>query len=113
MRAGVTFVIARASQPHTVRATASLGDRCGDAVQPDFIYFGVDCRSCDVRIPVVEVISAPHIYSWRLPPIDNFLVDCPVCGTSARYRQRELVMVLLHAPAENFVTNAQFERLCF
>ena len=79
----------------------------------DFIYFGVDCRNCDARIPLVEVISAPHIYSWKLPPIDIFIVTCPTCETKAPYKQLDLVMVLLDSPATNFVTNEQFERLRF
>ena len=82
-------------------------------MQSDFIYFGVDCRHCDARIPLVEVISAPHVHAWRLPPIDIFIVTCPKCRTKARYRRRDLEMVLLHSPAEDFVTDQQFERICF
>lgn len=82
-------------------------------MQQEFVYFGVDCRSCDTRIPLVELISAPHIHTWNLPPIDVFIVTCPACGVRHRYRQRDLVIVLLSVPAGNFVTNEQFERLCF
>jgi len=85
----------------------------GDTMQQDFIYFGVDCRQCDTRIPLIEVVSAPHIHTWNLPPIDIFMVSCPCCGTNARYRQRNLVIVLRDSPAECFVPHEQFERLCF
>ena len=79
----------------------------------DFIYFGVDCRKCDARIPLIEVVSAPHIHTWNLPPIDIFIVACQHCGATARYRQRNLVIVLLDSPAETFVPHEQFERLRF
>jgi hypothetical protein len=59
---------------------------------PTSVYFGVDCRRCDHRIPLVEVISGPRVYQWFVPSIPPFEVCCKECGTSHSYRSRHVIV---------------------
>ena len=56
------------------------------------VYFGIDCRRCDKRIPLVEVISGPRIYQWFVPRVPPFEVRCESCGSSRIYRFRHVIV---------------------
>jgi hypothetical protein len=74
------------------------------------VYFGVECRRCDQRIALVEVISGPRIYQWLVPRVPPFEVDCDNCGTSRRYGYRHLI-VFESPTLENFETHPAFEHI--
>ena len=74
------------------------------------VYFGVDCRRCDHRIPLVEVISGPRVYQWFVPRLPPFEVRCTNCGTSRTYRSRH-VIVFAAPTIEDFETHLAFERV--
>ena len=56
------------------------------------VYFGIDCRRCDQRIPLVEVISGPRIYQWFVPRAPPFQVRCESCGSTKTYRFRHVIV---------------------
>jgi hypothetical protein len=56
------------------------------------VYFGVECRGCENRIALVEVISGPRIYQWFVPRVPPFEVRCESCGTSRTYRLRHVIV---------------------
>jgi DNA-directed RNA polymerase subunit RPC12/RpoP len=56
------------------------------------VYFGIDCRRCDQRIPLVEVISGPRIYQWFVPRVRPFQVRCERCGSTRIYRFRHVIV---------------------
>ena len=65
------------------------------AVKPEVfldtcVYFGIYCRVCDNRIPLVEVISGPKVYQWFVPNIPRFQVHCDQCGVSRIYHSRHV-----------------------
>ena len=71
------------------------------------VYFGVECRRCDNRIPLVEVISGPRIYQWYVPRIPPFEVCCERCGTARTYRYRHVIV--FEAPTlDDFETHPAF-----
>ena len=72
------------------------------------VYFGVDCRQCDHRIALVEVISGPRMYQWLIPHISQFEVQCPSCGTSKTYSYRH-VIVFETATLKNFDAHPAFQ----
>ena len=74
------------------------------------VYFGIDCRRCDHRIPLVEVISGPRIYQWFVPQIPPFEVRCENCGASRTYRDRHVIV--FEAPTiEDLETHAAFRNV--
>lgn len=71
------------------------------------VYFGIDCRRCDHRIPLVEVISGPRIYQWYVPRIPPFEVCCEKCGTARTCRS--LHVIVFEAPTlDDFETHPAF-----
>jgi hypothetical protein len=74
------------------------------------VYFGVDCRRCDNRIPLVEVISGPRIYQWYVPHIPPFEVRCGECGCCRTYRYRHVIVFEAPTLAE-FETHPAFENV--
>ena len=56
------------------------------------VYFGIDCRQCDHRIPLVEVISGPRVYQWFVPRLPPFEVRCVKCGACRTYRCRHVIV---------------------
>lgn len=74
------------------------------------VYFGIDCRRCDHRIPLVEVISGPRIYQWFVPKIPPFEVRCENCGASRTYRDRHVIV--FEAPTiEDLETHPAFRNV--
>jgi hypothetical protein len=59
---------------------------------PTSVYFGVDGRQCDNRIPLVEVISGSRIYQWFRSDVSPFEVRCGMCGVSRIYRYRHVIV---------------------
>jgi hypothetical protein len=74
------------------------------------VYFGVDCRRCDHRIPLVEVVSGPRVYQWFVPCISPFEVYCQKCGTSHTYRARH-VIVFEASTVENLQCHPAFSNV--
>jgi hypothetical protein len=74
------------------------------------VYFGVECRSCDNRIPLVEVISGPRIYQWFVPRLPPFEVRCEKCGISRTYHHRQVIV--FEAPTiEDFEAHPAFKNV--
>lgn len=74
------------------------------------VYFGIDCRRCDHRIPLVEVISGPRIHRWFIPCVPPFVVRCERCGESRTYRFRHLIV--FEAPTvEDLQTHPAFRNV--
>ena len=74
------------------------------------VYFGIDCRRCDHRIPLVEVISGPRVYQWFVPPVPAFKVRCENCGHSRAYRHRHVIV--FEAPTiEDLETHPAFRNV--
>jgi len=85
-------------------------ERRGDSCLSISVYFGVDCRRCDNRIPLVEVISGPRIYQWFVPRVPPFEVQCDKCGCSRTYRDRH-VIVFESPTIDNFETHPAFDNV--
>jgi hypothetical protein len=73
------------------------------------VYFGIECRSCCERIPLVEVISGPHISGWGVPDVKPFRVLCTGCGREFEYKYRHLILFTGPEPGPHFTAHQQFK----
>lgn len=77
------------------------------------VFFGVQCPCCSTRLPLVEVISAPHVISWWIPHVKPFRADCKECGFSREYHYEDLFVFPGPAPASDFVMHDVFRFINF
>lgn len=77
------------------------------------VYFGVECPHCKRQLPLVEVISAPHVISWHIPRVKPFRVDCKACGFSREYRSEDLFVFPGPSPAPDFDMHPVFRYINF
>jgi hypothetical protein len=77
------------------------------------VYFGVQCYRCSSRLPLVEVISAPHVISWRIPKVKPFRADCKQCGSFGDYSYEDLFVFPGPEPAPDFDMHPVFRYINF
>ncbi len=77
------------------------------------VYFGVQCSQCAKRLPLVEVISAPHVISWRIPFVKPFQVECAGCGATHEYRYEDLFVFPGPSPSADFDIHSVFRYIDF
>ncbi|MFB3815357.1 MAG: hypothetical protein ACE14L_14725 [Terriglobales bacterium] len=77
------------------------------------VYFGVECRVCGERLPLVEVISAPHVTSWEIPAVKPFRVRCDRCGSQGKYVYEDLFVFPGRPPAPDFDIHPVFKYINF
>lgn len=79
----------------------------------DAVYFGVECVMCRRRLPLVEVISAPHVISWQIPSVKPFRVSCDGCGAERQYAYADLFVFPGPPPAPDFDVHPVFKYMNF
>lgn len=77
------------------------------------VYFGVQCPRCASRLPLVEVISAPHVISWQIPRVKPFRAECKECGFARQYSFDDLFVFPGPAPAPDFDMHPVFKYINF
>ena len=77
------------------------------------VYFGVECPHCKRQLPLVEVISAPHVIYWRIPHVKPFHADCKECGFTREYRYEDLFVFPGPAPGPEFDMHPVFRYINF
>lgn len=77
------------------------------------VYFGVKCETCRELLPLVEVISAPQVISWRIPPVKPFRAACCKCGSEHDYRYEDLFVFPGPPPSPDFDVHPVFKYLNF
>jgi hypothetical protein len=77
------------------------------------VYFGVQCPQCAERLPMVEVISAPHVISWHIPLVKPFRAACTKCGIQREYRYEDLFVFPGPPPATDFDMHPVFRYINF
>jgi hypothetical protein len=77
------------------------------------VYFGVACRSCGRRLPLVEVISAPHVISWDIPYVKPFRAICNGCGAEQQYVYADLFVLPGPPPQSDFDVHPVFKYINF
>lgn len=77
------------------------------------VYFGVECRFCGRRLPLVEVISAPHVISWQIPYVKPFRAACEQCGAEGRYAYADLIVFPGPPPQPDFDIHPVFKYMNF
>ncbi len=77
------------------------------------VYFGVQCSACGQRVPLVEVISAPHVTSWHIPQIKPFRAHCYACGRDGGYHYEDLFVFPGPPPSLDFDVHPVFKYINF
>lgn len=75
------------------------------------VYFGVVCRRCGERIPLLELESGPHIAGWALPAVKPFHVVCPLCQSRQDYKARQVIVFSGPPPDRSFVVHPAFRKI--
>jgi hypothetical protein len=77
------------------------------------VYFGVECPLCERRLPLVEVISGPHVTHWTIPKVKPFVARCNACGQERPYRFVDLFVFPGPPPAPDFDVHPVFKYINF
>ena len=80
--------------------------------QEDSVYFGVEC-ACGHSLPLVEVISAPHVTHWVIPKVKPFRARCDACGAERDYRFLDVFVFSGPPPASGFDVHPVFKYINF
>lgn len=107
--------------PHSIRlhsltlppGRGSRRWRSGDRMDDTSVYFGVQCPYCGERLPLVEVISAPHVISWRIPEVKPFRAECTKCALACEYHFEDLFVFPGPPPRADFDVHPVFRRINF
>lgn len=72
------------------------------------VYFGVECRTCLERVPLVELESGPHVACWTVPTVKPFSVVCPQCHYRHDYKARHVIVYSAPPPSRSFIVHPAF-----
>lgn len=68
---------------------------------------------CARRVPLVEVISAPHVISWSIPHVKPFRAMCDACGVEQQYAYKDLFVFPGPPPQPDFDVHPVFKYITF
>lgn len=68
---------------------------------------------CGRLVPLVEVISAPHVISWNIPHVKPFRAMCDACGAEQQYVYEDLFVFLGPPPQSDFDVHPVFKYINF
>jgi hypothetical protein len=77
------------------------------------VYFGVECAICHKRLPLVEVISAPHVISWEIPHVKPFRAGCDGCKAERQYAYEDIFVFAGPPPGKDFDVHPIFKYINF
>lgn len=77
-------------------------------MEDESVYFGVECRHCRKRVPLLELESGAHIACWTIPCVKPFSVACPQCQRRRDYKSRHVIVFSGPPPNRNFVAHPAF-----
>jgi hypothetical protein len=95
---------------HVPQLEQSASDGDSDRLE-SAVYFGVECRQCERRLPLVEVISAPHVTHWTIPKMKPFRARCDGCGAERDYGFLDVIVFPGRPPSPDFDVHPVFKAL--